>query len=83
MVLHARVKGGEGSLVELVPVDDLDDMDPAERAALEASIARGLEEADRGEAMPADEFLRRLRSRNATSLCRSSSHKTGEASAES
>ena len=74
MVLHARVKDGryvidepahlpEGSIIELMPVDHLADMDPGEREALEASIARGLAEADRGEGIPADEFLRRLRAK--------------------
>lgn len=72
MVLHARVKGGrfvidepanlpDGSVIELVPVDDL--MDASERAALEASIARGLAEADRGEAIPSEEAMRRLRAK--------------------
>ena len=53
----------ESSVVELVPVEDLTDMDPTERAALEASIARGRADADRGDTIPADEFLRRLRAK--------------------
>ncbi len=72
MVLHARVKGGrfvideptdlpDGSIVELVPIDDV--VDPSERAALEASIARGLAEAERGETVPADEAMQRLRAK--------------------
>lgn len=70
MVLHARVKDGryvidepadlpEGSVVELVPIDDA--MDAEERAALMASIERGLAQVDRGEGIPAEEALRRLR----------------------
>jgi len=70
MVLHARVKDGryvieepadlpEGSVVELVPIDDA--MDAEERAALMASIERGLAHVDRGEGIPAEEALRRLR----------------------
>ena len=70
MVLHAHVKAGrlivdeptdlpEGSVVELVAVDDM--MNAAESAALEAAIDEGLAQADRGEAIPADEVLRRLR----------------------
>ena len=40
---------------------DDDEMTPEERAELLTSIDRGLEEADRGELIPAEEFLRRLR----------------------
>ena len=36
---------------------------PAERSALRASIEKGLAEADRGLAIPADEALRRLRAK--------------------
>ena len=72
MVLHARVQAGryvidepadlpEGAVVELVPVDEL--LDPAELSALRASIEKGLAEADRGLAIPADEALRRLRAK--------------------
>jgi len=70
--LHARVRNGrlvldeptdlpEGSVVELVAVEE--PSDPAELAALDAAIRRGLEEADRGLTIPADEVLRRLRSK--------------------
>ncbi len=72
MVLHARVKDGrfvidepadlpEGSVVELVPVDDAIDAD--ERAALDEAIAEGLAQADRGETVEADELMRRLRAK--------------------
>lgn len=72
MVLHARVKAGryvidepadlpEGSVVELVPIDDT--MDAEERAALEAAIAAGIEDADRGNTIDAREFLERLRAK--------------------
>ena len=72
MVLHARVHAGrlvvdeptdlpEGSIVELVTVDDT--MDAEEIAALEASINRGLAQVDRGETIPAAEALRQLRSK--------------------
>ena len=72
MVLHARVKSGryvidepadlpEGSVVELVPIDDT--MDAAERAALEAAIAEGIEDADRGNTIDAREFIERLRAK--------------------
>jgi hypothetical protein len=72
VVLHARVKAGryvidepadlpEGSIVELVPIDDT--MDAEERAALEAAIAEGIEDADRGNTIDAREFLERLRAK--------------------
>ena len=74
MVLHARVKAGryvidepadlpEGSVVELVAVEDLSDMDPAERAALEAAIAAGIEDADRGNTVDARQFIEQLRAK--------------------
>jgi hypothetical protein len=68
-LVRAIVKGGrllvdeptdlpEGTELELLPVDDMDD---GERAALMASIGRGLAQVDRGEGVPAEEALRRLR----------------------
>jgi len=43
---------------------DLDDMDPEEREALEASIAEGLEEYRRGEGLPMADLIHELRPRN-------------------
>jgi hypothetical protein len=71
MVLHARVTNGrlvieeptdlpEGTVLELVPVDEMDD---AERAALDAAIDEGIAQAERGEAADADDVLRRLRAK--------------------
>ena len=51
----------EGTEFELVVADDGDDMDEAERAALEDSIEKALEEARSGALVPADEVLRKLR----------------------
>ena len=51
----------DGTEVEIAVADD-DEMTPEERAEIEASIDVGLEQAARGELMPADEVLRRLRS---------------------
>jgi hypothetical protein len=73
MVLHARVKNGrfvidepadlpEGSVVELVPIDEM--MDDEERAALDASIAAGIAQAELGKTVDADEMLRRLRAKS-------------------
>jgi hypothetical protein len=71
-ILRGHVEGGrvvideerelpEGAQVEVAVLGDDDEMTPEERAELLTSIDRGLEEADRGELIPAEEFLRRLR----------------------
>lgn len=72
-ILHARVKRGrfvveeptelpEGTVVDLAVVGEEDDMSREERAELNASIDRGLEQASRGEGRSAQEVLRRIRS---------------------
>jgi len=50
----------DGTEVEIAVAGD-DDMTPDERADVEASIDRGLEQAARGESISADELLRRLK----------------------
>ena len=50
----------DGTEVEIAVAGD-DDMTPEERAEIEASIDRGLEQAGRGETITADEHLRRLK----------------------
>ena len=72
-VFRARVQGGklvldeptelpEGTNVQLVVVDDdAGELSPEERAAVEASLDRSLDQADRGEVIPAAEALRRAR----------------------
>jgi predicted transcriptional regulator len=42
-------------------IDDDDEMTPEERAELEASIDRGLEQIARGDTVSAEELLRRVR----------------------
>lgn len=72
--LHARVLDGrlvldepvdlpDGTEVELVPADDGDDLDDADRARLHASLKRSAEQFARGEGIPAEDALRRLRGR--------------------
>jgi ABC-type nitrate/sulfonate/bicarbonate transport system substrate-binding protein len=74
MIVHATVKGGryvieepadlpEGTTVELVVVEDsLDEMDPDERAALLASLDRGIAELRSGTpGIPAERVLRELK----------------------
>ena len=51
----------EGTEVDLAVVDDGDDLDENERARLHAALARSHGEAQRGETVPADEVLAKLR----------------------
>lgn len=51
----------EGTEVDLAVLDDGDDLDQEERARLRAAIARSHDEAQRGETIPADEVLAKLR----------------------
>jgi hypothetical protein len=71
-ILHARVRNGrvtvdeptdlpDGVNVDLLLLDAAADMNAEEQAALEASIGRGLAEADRGELHSIDEVVARLR----------------------
>jgi hypothetical protein len=53
----------EGTEVDLAVVDDGDDLDDDERGRLHAAIARGHDEVQRGEVIPADEVLAKLRQR--------------------
>ena len=72
IILHAQVRYGRVVVeeptdlpdwvkVELLVLDAAADMPPAEQAALDASIDRGLAEADRGVLRSVDEVLNRLR----------------------
>ena len=71
VLLRGHVEGGqivvdepvdlpEGAQVEIALLGD-DEMSSEERAEVEASIELGLEQAARGETVPLDEVLRRLR----------------------
>ncbi len=51
----------EGTVLDLVVDDEGDDMDDAERAALDASIARALDAARAGKVRPAAEVVAELR----------------------
>ena len=53
----------EGTVLDLVVDDEGDDMDDAERAALDASISRGLSAARAGRVRPAAEVLSDLRAK--------------------
>jgi hypothetical protein len=73
--LRARVRGGrlvldepsslpEGTEVELVPADDIDELDPAERARLHGFLAESIRKHTPGTGVPADEVLARIRARH-------------------
>ena len=52
----------DGTELELVVADDGEELDDAERAAIEASIEKAIEEAKAGQLVTAEEALRKLRS---------------------
>jgi hypothetical protein len=73
--LRARVTGGrlvldepsslpEGTEVELIPADDIDDLDPAERARLHGFLADSIRKQVAGTGVPADEVLARVRAKH-------------------
>ena len=61
MVLDEPIDLPDGTEVELMPVDDADDLDPADRARLHAAIERSAEEFRQGRAIPAADVLAELR----------------------
>lgn len=71
LTLKARVRGGrlvldepidlpEGSEIDLVPADDGDSLDDADRARLHAALERSMAQVRAGQGVPADEALKRL-----------------------
>jgi hypothetical protein len=71
LTLKAKVRGGrlvldepvdlpEGSEVDLLPVDDGDHLDDADRARLHAALDRAEAQLAAGQSVPAAEVLRRL-----------------------
>ncbi|CAN5884983.1 hypothetical protein BH11MYX4_BH11MYX4_03320 [soil metagenome] len=73
--LRARVRGGrlvldepstlpEGTEVELIPADEIDDLDPVERARLHGFLADSIRKHVPGTGVPAHEVLARLRTRH-------------------
>ncbi len=68
VVVEDRVDYPEGTELELEVVDaenafDENDLDEEDQAALDSSIARGLEEMRQGKGRPLEEFIAELRSR--------------------
>ncbi|MCG8425565.1 MAG: hypothetical protein MJE77_47405 [Proteobacteria bacterium] len=60
LVLDEPVDLPDGTEVELVPVDDGDDLDDADRARLHASLRRAADQFANGQGIPAEDALRRL-----------------------
>ena len=61
LVLDEPVDLPDGTEVELMPAQDSDDLDEAERARLHAALNRSAEQFERGEGIPASDALRQLR----------------------
>jgi hypothetical protein len=72
---RARVRAGrllldepsslpDGTEVELIPAEDIDDLDPAERARLHGFLAESIGEHVPGTGVPADEVVARLRAKH-------------------
>jgi hypothetical protein len=61
LVLDEPSELPEGTTVELMPVEDRDDLDDADRARLHASLERSAEQFSRGQGITAQDALRRLR----------------------
>ena len=53
----------EGTVLDLVIDDEGDDLDDAERAALNAAISRSWRQAQAGRTAPVEEILERIRAR--------------------
>ena len=51
----------DGTVIELVAVDDGDELDDAERAELHAALGAAWVSANRGETQPAEDLIARLR----------------------
>ena len=72
--LRARVENGrlvideptdlpEGTVVDLVVDESIDDLDPAEREALHAALDHAIQQVESGKTVSAEKVLARLRAR--------------------
>jgi hypothetical protein len=61
LVLDEPTDLPEGTVVDLVPGIEVDNLDDAERERLHGAIRRGLEQGRQGESRPVDEVLAELR----------------------
>jgi hypothetical protein len=63
LVLDAPTNLPEGTEVELLPMDDIDDLEPAERARLHGFLADSIRRHVPGTGVPAETVLKELRGR--------------------
>jgi hypothetical protein len=63
LVLDEPTDLPDGTVVELVPAVEVDDLDDAERERLHGAIRRGVEQGRRGESRPVDDALAEIRTR--------------------
>jgi hypothetical protein len=64
LVLHEPVDLPEGTVVDLMPVDDGDDLDDDDRARLHAALDRSQKDFLAGRGIPAEEVLAELHARS-------------------
>lgn len=63
LVLHEPVDLPEGTVVDLMPVDEGDDLDDEDRARLHAALDRSQRDFLAGRGIPAEEVVPQLRAR--------------------
>jgi hypothetical protein len=63
LVIDGPVRFPEGTVIELTVADPGDELDASERAALHESLSRAWSNAQRAPGRPADDLVRRLRSK--------------------
>ena len=63
-MLHEPVDLPEGTVVDLMPVDEGDDLDDKDRARLHAALDRSQRDLLAGRGIPAEEVLAELRARS-------------------
>jgi len=61
LVLDEPVELPDGTVVELMPAEEVDGLDEAERGRLHASLQRAAEQLGKGGGVALDEALRRIR----------------------
>ncbi len=61
MVVDESIERPDGTVLQLLLVDEEADLDPEERAALYAELKASLAEADAGQTSPADAILTEIR----------------------
>jgi hypothetical protein len=64
LVLHEPVDLPEGTVVDLMPVDEGDDLDEEDRARLHAALDRSQRDFLAGRGIPAEKVLAELRARS-------------------